>query len=269
MQLSKFFWSVSLIVPLLIAAPSWSASLRVCADPDYMPFSNKQGAGFENKIAAVVSTALGTKLQYYWSSYRGNGGFSEFLARTLDAGKCDVVINIPYGSQEEQTTDPYYASSYIFIFKKGKGYDVENMDSAVLRKVKIGFEEGTPPEEALKIRDLIFDAEAFHIGDDEGSSPASMLQAIQDGRVDVIITWEPAVGWFLKNYPDVRVVRVPNTRTMGSPEQYMFSMSMGVRKGDDTLCAKLNRVIATHKADLEDVLNQYDVKLYPTADDSP
>lgn len=265
----KFFRAAILIVPLLIAVPSWSASLRVCADPDYMPFSNKQGEGFENKIAVVVSKVLGTKLQYYWSSYRGNGGFNEFLARTLDADKCDVVINIPYGSQEEQTTDPYYASSYVFVFKRAKGYDVENMDSAILRKVKIGFEEGTPPQDALKIRDLIFDAEAFHVGDDEGSSPASMLQAVQDGRVDVMITWEPAVGWFIKNYPDLRVVRVPNTRAMGSPEQYMFSMAMGVRKSDEALCAKLNRVIATHKTDLQDVLNQYDVKLYAPADDSP
>ena len=265
----KYFKTAILILPFILATPLWAAGLRVCADPNYMPFSNKAGEGFENKIAEIVAKALDSKVEYCWRSYRGAGGFSEFLARTLDAEKCDVVINIPYGSQEELTTDPYYASSYIFVFKKGKGYDVENMDSAILRKVKIGFEEGTPPQDALKIRDLIFDAEPFHVGDDEGASPASMLQAVEDGRVDVMITWEPAVGWFLKNYPDLRVVRVPNTRAMGSPEQYMFSMAMGVRKGDDVLRAKLDRVIAMHKTDIQDVLSQYDVKLYPAADDSP
>lgn len=234
-----------------------------------MPFSNKAEQGFENKIASVVASALDSKLEYYWSSYRASGGFNEFLARTLDASKCDVVIDMPYGSQEELTTDPYYASSYIFVFKKGKGYDVENMDSAILRKVRIGFEEGTPPQDALKIRDLIYDAEPFHVGDEDGSSPASMLEAVEAGRVDVMITWEPAVGWFLKNYPDLRVVRVPNTRAMGSPEQYMFSMAMGVRKGDKALCSKLDRVIATRKADIQDVLNQYNIKVYATANDSP
>jgi mxaJ protein len=265
----KHIKAAILTLSLLMAAPSWSASLRVCADPNYMPFSNKAGEGFENKIAAVVAKALDSKLEYHWSSYRGAGGFNEFLARTLDSGKCDLVINIPYGSQEELTTDPYYASSYVFVFKKGKGYDVENMDSAVLHKVKIGFEEGTPPQDALKIRDLIFDAEPFHVGDEEGVSPASMLQAVEDGHVDVMITWEPAVGWFLKNYPDLRVVRVPNTRAMGSPEQYMFSMAMGVRKGDNALCSKVNSVIATHKAEIQDVLSQYDVRLYASANDSP
>ena len=257
------------IAALLLSVPSWAATLRVCADPDYMPFSNKAGEGFENKLAALAAKSLDSNLEYYWASYRGNGGFSEFLSRGLDADKCDLVINLPYGSQEELTTDPYYASSYIFVFKKDRGYDIETMDSAVLRKVKIGFEEGTPPQDGLKIRDLIFDAEAFHVGDDAGVSPASMLQAVEDGHVDVMITWEPAVGWFLKNYSDLRVVRVPNTRAMGSPEQYMFSMSMGMRKNAPALQGKINGVIAAHKAEIKDILDQYNVRLYPAANESP
>jgi len=268
--LMKYFTRFALILLLLSAAtPARSASLRVCADPNYMPFSNQAGQGFENRIATIVAKALNRKLEYYWASYRGNGGFSEFLARTLDANKCDLVINLPYGSQEELTTDPYYASSYVFVFRKGKGYDLESMDSAVLHKVKIGFEEGTPPQDGLKIRDLIFDAKAFHVGDQEGSSPASMLKAVEDGRVDVMITWEPAIGWFLKDYPNLQVLRVPNTRAMGSPEQYMFSMAMGVRKDDNALCSQLNRVIASHKAEIHDVLVQYDVRLYAAANDFP
>jgi len=257
------------LVLLLVATAARASDLRVCADPNYMPFSNRAGEGFENKIADIVGKALGEQVVYFWGSYRGNGGFSEFLSRTLDAGKCDVVINMPYGSEEELTTDPYYASSYVFVFKKGKNYDVENMDSVILHKVKIGFEEGTPPQDGLKIRDLIFDAEPFHVGDDEGVSPASMLEAVENGRVDIMITWEPAVGWFLKNYPNLRVLRVPNTRAMGSPEQYMFSMAMGVRKGNEALCGKLNRVIAAHKSDIQAVLEQYNVKLYPAANETP
>jgi len=54
------------------------------------------------------------------ASTRGQGGFPEFLARTLDANECDVVMNIPYGSREELTTQPYYVSSYVFVFKKSK-----------------------------------------------------------------------------------------------------------------------------------------------------
>ena len=41
-------------------------SLTVCADPGNMPLSNQKGEGFENKIAQVIGSALGTGVQYYW-----------------------------------------------------------------------------------------------------------------------------------------------------------------------------------------------------------
>ena len=41
--------------------------LRVCADPDYMPFSNRAGQGFENKIATEVAHRLGRTVKYVWA----------------------------------------------------------------------------------------------------------------------------------------------------------------------------------------------------------
>ena len=252
---------------VLVSAPAFAAkkTLRVCADPDYMPFSNASGEGFENKIAELLAKSMGRKLEYAWGSERGRGGFLEFLARTLDAKKCDVVIDIPYGNQDELTTDPYYASSYVFVFKKSKRYNIESMDSSVLHKLKIGFEQDTPPEDGLKIRDLIFDATPFHVGDRKGESPAVMLQAVRDGKIDVMITWEPAIGYFLKNYPELEVARVPNDRATGSPEQYMFSMAMAVRKDDTALQQKLNKVIAKHKSGIKAILNEYNIRLFSVA----
>lgn len=254
-----------LVLTLLIAAarPASAGDLRVCADPDYMPFSNRAGQGFENKIAELVAKSLRQRLVYTWASYRGSGGFSEFLSRNLDAGKCDVVMDIPYGNQDELTTDPYYVSSYVFVVKKSNNYDLESMDSPVLHKLKIGFERHTPPEDGLKIRDLIVDAMPFSVGDQDGVSPASMLQAVEDGKVDVMITWEPAIGYFLPKYPALVVARVPNERATGSPEQYMFSMSMGVRRNDQALAKKLNAVIAKRKRALQETLRHYNVRLYP------
>jgi mxaJ protein len=244
---------------------AWANDLRVCADPDYLPFSNRAGQGFENKVAELTARSLGAQLVYTWASTRGQGGFGEFLARNLDSGKCDAVIDMPYGSQEELTTDPYYASSYVFISKKTRSYDLQNMDSPILHKLRIGFERSTPPEDGLKMRDLLSQAQPFSVGDTENASPASMLQAVHDGSVDVMITWEPAVGWFLSNYPDLVVSRVPNERTTGSPEQYLFSMSMAVRKGNETLKKRLDGVIAQRKGALEEILQHHNVRLYPAA----
>ena len=41
-------------------------TLRVCADPNNLPFSNEKLEGFENKIAALVAQDLGASLSYTW-----------------------------------------------------------------------------------------------------------------------------------------------------------------------------------------------------------
>src|SRR5690348_18047313 len=121
---------ITALWPLLLCVPA--RALSVCADPNYLPYSNRAGEGFENKIADTVAKALGESVDYTWASHRGHGGFPQFLSSTLDAKKCDVVISIPYGSREELTTRPYYISSYVFVFNKDKHYDIANMDSPAL-----------------------------------------------------------------------------------------------------------------------------------------
>lgn len=240
--------------------------LKVCADPDYLPYSNKAGQGFENAVAQAVAKDMNRKLEYTWDSYRGPGGYSQFLSRTLDAGKCDVVMSLPYRSRWELTTDPYYVSSYVFIYKKGKGYDLQSMDSPVLKQVKVGFEAETPPQTGLMIRHMLLQSTPFHVGDERGVSPVSVLKAVQSGAVDVAITWEPSIGAFLPQYPDLEVTRVPNTRAHGSPEMYAFPISMAVRENDKSLEKELNEVISAHQSQLTDILQKHGVKLYSTSE---
>jgi mxaJ protein len=242
------------------------APLRVCADPDYMPFSNRAGEGFENKIAAAVAHDLGTTVHYTWASMRGNGGYDQFIHDYLDAGKCDVVVNVPYASENVAATDPYYISSYVFIYPKSKNYPISSLDSPVLKKLRIGFEADTPAQTGLQMRALILHSTVFDVGDTEGASPVEMLDALRSGKIAVGITWEPAIGYYLQHRPDVAVVTVPNTRTLGSPEQYAFPMAMGVRKGNTALQTQLNEVISRSKPHLTAILTRYGVKLYRASD---
>jgi mxaJ protein len=235
---------------------------RVCADPDYIPFSNRAGEGFENKVAEIVAKALGQTLEYVWGDTRGPGGFPEFLSRTLDAKRCDAVVGIPYGNREELTTRPYYVSSYVFVFKKNRKYDIRSMDSQVLRSLKIGLEGDTPVEDGVKIRGMLERATVFAVGSTSGMSPATMLDALDKGQIDVLITWEPAIGRFLSRYPDFELVGVPNTRTMGGPEQYVFPISFGVRQGDEALKQRLDQVILDNQSALNAILSQHGVRLY-------
>ena len=254
------FFATTSIASSIFSAQA--APLRVCADPDYLPYSNQASEGFENKIAEAVAKALGEPLEYTWENTRAQGGFPEFLARTLDANKCDVVMNIPYGSRQELTTQPYYVSSYVFVFKKSKSYDIRSMDSAILKRIKIGFESDTPVEDGLKMRGLIPATIAFDVGSNSAESPVVMLNALDSGQIDVLITWQPAIGAFLEQHRGLEVVAVPNARTLGSPEQYTFPMSMGVRQGNELLKKRLDDVIVKHQSELTSILTRNGVKLY-------
>jgi mxaJ protein len=242
--------------------PNWASALNVCADPDYLPFSNRTGQGFENKIAVVVAKALGEPLEYTWASQRGNGGFPQFLSSTLDAKKCDVVMSLPYGSREELTTRPYYTSSYVFVFAKGKSYDLTSMDSPLLKRLKVGFERETPAEDALKIRGMIPGGIGFDIGEDTSQSPVTMLEALKSGKIDVLISWQPAISGFLRDYPDLVILTIPNQRTLGAPEQYSFPMSMGVREGDIAMKQKLDNLIEKNQVELASILTSSGVLLF-------
>jgi mxaJ protein len=247
----------------LYAQAQVQSPLRVCADPDYLPFSNKAGEGFENKIAEAVAKSLGVPLEYTWASYR-KGSFVQFLANNLEAKKCDVIMSLPYGSREALSTQPYYVSSYVFVFKKSKNYDIKSMSSPVLKTLKLGFEAETPVEDGLKMRGLVpgMGNVPYEIGADSDASPSILLDALDKGDIDVLITWEPAISQFLMKRSDLEVMTVPNERTMGAPEQYAFPMSMGVRQGDEATQKRMNEVIAKEQVNLTAILESQGVRLY-------
>lgn len=248
------------------AADKATQTLKVCADPNYLPYSNRAGAGFENDVAKFVAKKLGAQLDYTWADSRAHGGFAEYLSRHLDSGQCDVVMNMPYGNQEELTTDPYYVSSYVFVFKKDKGYDLTSLNSPDLRKLKVGFESDTPVEAGLQLRGMVQAAKAYDIGGESGATPRSVLDDLESGKIDVMITWQPAIGAFLKHYPDLTTVALPNSRATGSPEMYSFPMSMAVRQGDTALKQRLDALIKSDGPQLQAILHRHGVETPPAGE---
>ena len=94
------------------------------------------------------------------------------------------------------------------------------------------------------------------------SRPPACWKRLKNGRIEVLITWEPAIGAFLRDYPGFDVVMVPNKRALGPPEQYSFPMSMGVRANDDSLKKRLDDVIEKHQAELTSILTENGVMLF-------
>ena len=232
-----------------------------------MPFSNAAGQGFENQLASFVARAMGTKLVYHWATTRGPGGFDDFVHDNLNKKKCDVVMDVPYASDSVLATQPYYVSSYVFIYPAKKNYDITSMDFAGAQE----FEDRFRIRHAGRERSQVYGRSSFTRCLSmrpmrRRPRPTKMLHALIAGRIAVGVTWEPAVGYYLRSMPQLRVVAVPNSRSQGSPEQYAFPMSMAVRIGDTATRAKLDRVIAAHKAELTAILARNGVKLYAPSD---
>src|SRR6266576_763755 len=123
--------------------------LRVCSDPNNLPFSNQREEGFENRIAELVAKDLNAKLRYtWWAQRRG------FVRNTLNAGECDVFIGVPSSFERTRTTIPYYRSTYVFITRRDRHLNVVSFDDPILRRLKIGVQmigddfTNTPPAHA-------------------------------------------------------------------------------------------------------------------------
>ena len=121
--------------------------LRVCADPDNLPFSNDKLEGFENKIAELVTQDLGAQLSYtWWPHQRG------LVRRTLNQDQCDVLIGIPKGYDPVLWTTPYYRTAYVIASVKERGLQITSLDDPRLSQLKIGVHVNTPPHDALTQR---------------------------------------------------------------------------------------------------------------------
>ena len=248
------------------ASAAAGAPLVFCADPAYMPYSDRSGDGFENRIAAVVGRALGRPVQFYWRSMREKDEYGEFITATIQAKKCDVLVDVPYALGDVKTTRPYFISSYVFVYKKARAYDVTSLDSPDLKRLKIGYEGETPVQMGLKQRTLILGSKLFLTADNESASPQDIVAALESNKIDIGLTWDPAVGYFLKNRPDLVTVAIANTRSQGYPEQFTFPMAMATRVHDAGLNAALNHVIATHSSELQAVLRQYNISFSTPTD---
>jgi mxaJ protein len=245
---------------LLTQSPRETHVLRVCADPNNMPFSNERGEGFENKVVETVAKDLGARVEYtWWAQRRG------FFRSTLKAGLCDLVAGVPSGFEMAQTTSPYYRSTYVFVYRRDKGVDVHSFDDPQLRTLKIGVQmigddfANTPPAHALTNRHITNVRGYMVYGDYSKPSPAAnIIEAVERGEVDVAVVWGPLAGYFARRRAGLEVVPVsPQIDLPFLP--FVYDISMGVRRGDNAFRDEIEGAIERHRADIERILDEYGV----------
>ena len=260
------------LVPLLVSvigsscdharAATAANELKVCSDPNNLPFSNEKQEGFENKIAELVARDLNAKVRYtWWAQRRG------FVRNTLNARECDLLIGVPSSFERTSTTIPYYRSTYVFVTKRERHIRISSFDDPVLKRLKIGVQmvgddfTNTPPAHALSRRNIIRNVRGYSVYGDyrQPNPPARIIDALVNGDIDVAIAWGPLAGYFAQQAPS------PLDVTPVSPQidlpylPFVFDISMGVRRGDSVLRDQLNVIITARKGEIDRILTQYGV----------
>jgi len=237
-------------------------ALRVCADPNNLPFSNRDGAGFENRIAELLAADRHATLQYtWWPQRRG------FVRNTIATGTCDVVIGVPRESDMIATTLPYYRSSYVFVSRRDRGLDLASFDDPRLPALRIGVQmigddfANTPPAHALARRGITRNVVGYPVyGDYSRPSPLSdIVSAVDRGDVDAALVWGPAAGYFAQGSQGRLALHVVSPDGRAPSLRFVFEISMGVRRSDDALRAELDDFLTRRRADVDAILDDYGV----------
>jgi quinoprotein dehydrogenase-associated probable ABC transporter substrate-binding protein len=232
--------------------------LRVCADPNDLPFSNEKGEGYENELAEFIAGKLGREEVTYTFFPQVTG----FVRNTLGAHKCDVIMSYPQGDELVQNTNAYYQTAYALVLKPGSDLEgVETLADPRLKGKRIGVVAGTPPATNLAKNGLIGNARPYHLVVDTrfGTSAERMIADLEAGEIDAALLWGPLAGWYAKQAePDLVVVPLLNEK---GGSRMVYRITMGVRPSDQEWKRTLNRVIAENQEEINEILLSYGVPL--------
>ena len=245
---------------------------RVCADPENLPFTNRQLEGFENKIADLIARELGASPTYIWWGQR-IGFIRNTLKATLKEARCDVVMGVPKGYDLVLWTKPYYRSTYVFVYRKDKGLQVKSLDDPVLRRLKIGVHllgndyTNPPPVHELGRRGIVDNVVGYSTFYSQDNPPSRIIEAVTTGEIDMAIVWGPIAGYFAKRQgAALELVHVPSGQ---GDLPFAFDICMGVRHGEKVLQGQLEAVLGQKQAEIRKILIGYGVPLLDSKEDVP
>jgi len=252
---AAFFLLAAIVAGASIAQP---AALRVCADPDNLPYSHEDGSGFENRIAQLVADDFGVPLQYAWLPDRRG-----FVRKTMGAGLCDLIVGVPVQFERTLNTQPYYRSSFVLVAPAGRDVPADFADPR-LRQWRVGVQlmgddfATTPPGYALMQAGATDNVVGFPL---PGEQPAAarMVQALARGELDAAFVWGPQAGWYAQ-----RAARPLQLHQVSAPaalrgQPFSFAIAMGVKRGNAQLRDRLDDFLVRRHADIARILDDYGV----------
>ena len=231
-------------------------SLRVCADPNNLPFSNKAGEGFENKIAELLGEYLSIPAEYTW--FPQSQGF---VRATLNDYKCDIIIGISAAHSLVLNSNPYYRSIFALVYKKNLDKTFTSLADPELKKFdRIGIVAGTSPTSLMLKYKLIDQMAPYHLFVDtrEGSANNQMIKDILSEKLDAGILWGPIAGYHVGQHTsELQLSALVDDDSQDL--RIAFKITMGVRLGEVKWKHVVNKFIKDKQLEVNAILEEYSV----------
>lgn len=240
------------------------ASLRVCADPGNMPFSNNRGEGYEQKIAQVIADALGTNVQYYYRPTMERG----LTRTTLGADNCDLMLDMPSDAEGVLSTSPLYRSTFVLATRTDRNLHFQDLDDPRLKTLKVGVYQTSAIREALYEHDVQNNTVVQYLTHDADinpeDAPVYQVQQVVDGSLDVAAVWGPFAGYMktVKNAP----ITLQPTNRMDDTIPMEFDMTLAVRTRDREFRDQIEGAMRQQRDKIHAILVGYGVPLVKCAD---
>lgn len=243
--------------------------LVVCADPNNLPFSSRNGSGFENKLAELVAHDMGVRLRYVWWAQRRG-----FVRHTLTEPRCDLWPGVAVGLERVSTTRPYYRSTYVFVSRADSKLDGLTLDDPRLRTARVGVQligndaMNTPPAHALARRGVVQNVRGYSVYGNytQPNPPARIVAAVARGEIEVGLVWGPLAGYFASHSP-IRLRVQPVTPALDDGVLPMtYSIAMGVSRAEPRLRARVDEILQAEAPAIGKILDAYHVPRLPLDD---
>ncbi|MGC3873648.1 quinoprotein dehydrogenase-associated putative ABC transporter substrate-binding protein [Halomonas sp. GXIMD04776] len=228
--------------------------LRVCADGNNLPFTNRQGEGFENRVATMIAEELDVPLSYVYAPQ-----IMGFIRTTLDARLCDLVMGVAAGYGFVQNTIPYYRSVYTLVVPEDSKLDVASIDAAAFKGKRIGVIFETPPTVPLRRAGAHLQSYALQTDTRVRTPVRDAVEDVAKGVTDGAVVWGPLAGYYAaRQNPPLKVIPL----IYGSADARLtYRITMGVRHGESQWRDWLNDFIERRQADIDAILVDYHVPL--------
>ena len=247
-------------------------ALKICADPNSLPSSNKALQGYENKIAELFGRKLGLPVAYVWFPQRIG-----FIRNTLTSNdtpdgayKCDLVLSAVEHFDMAATTRPYMRSAWAMVYVKGRGLDylqsqddLINSTPAQRAALRIGIWDKGPATQWLAQNDLMERASPYQsMSGDVSESPGKIIERdlVQD-KINLTFVWGPIAGYYAQQIKNVGIRIIPLHNEPGL--RFDFQIAMAVRFADKAWKEQVNQLLKDNQGEIDAILKGYGAPLLP------